>query len=87
MKLARNKRKEVGRVKASIMRSRKNKKNKVTIILEMGSRESTELLEKEIKKAVHHWNRLLSKKMSFKILIIKPDSHNFQEVQQNQFDR
>lgn len=73
-------------MRAETIRSRKAKENKVTIILEMNSSENADLLKKELKKAVHYWNRLLSKKLSFNILIVKPDSRNYQEVQQHQSD-
>ena len=71
-------------MKATITRSRKTKKDKVTIILETCSKENAELLQKEIKKAVHSWNRLLNKELSFKIMIIEPSNHNCQEAQQHQ---
>lgn len=68
-------------------RSRKTKKNNVTIILELESKESAKELERNIKKAVHKWNRLLKKELSFKIVIIQPHSYKQQEVLQNQSDQ
>ena len=50
--------------------SRKSKKNNATIILELegGMRKG---IEKDVKKAIRKWNRLLGNNLSYKILIIE----------------
>ena len=50
--------------------SRKSKKNNATIILvlEGGMRKG---IEKDVKKAIRKWNRLLGNNLSYKILIIE----------------
>lgn len=50
------------------IRSRKRKRNEITIILET-EEDNYELVEREIKKAIRKLNHLLEDGLSFKILI------------------
>lgn len=50
--------------------SRKSKKNNATIILELEGGMGKGI-EKDVKKAIRKWNRLLGNNLSHKILIIE----------------
>ena len=54
---------------------KKNEKNKISVVIETDKDNET-LIEKIIKKAICKINRLLNGKLSFQVLVIRPnDKH------------
>ena len=56
-------------MKAERIISLKEKKNAVTMVIEV-KEENVEVLKKEIKKAIRKWNHLLGSELSYKIIIL-----------------
>ncbi|MGN0276464.1 MAG: hypothetical protein ACI4CZ_04645 [Hominisplanchenecus sp.] len=59
--------------------SRKQKKNHMIIIAEAENKENAVILEKEIRKAVRKWNRLVAGNLSYQIVTVTGDGSTHAE--------